>query len=185
MPKIPLAALNAMPADDFTAALGDVFESSPWVAAGAADARPFRSRDELHRAMTAVVEAAPAARQLHLIRAHPDLAGRAALAGTLTEASRSEQAGAGLDQLTREEYAAFQALNARYTERFGFPFVLAVKGHDKHSILASFERRLANPPERERARALQEIARIARFRLRELVAEPPEHPPHESPEEPT
>ena len=119
--------------------------------------------------MVAVVDRAPTERHLALIRAHPDLAGKAALAGDVAEASRVEQRGAGLDRLTAAEFARFQTLNRRYRERFGFPFILAVRGHDKHSILEAFELRLDNDPATERRRALEEIYRIARFRLDDLV----------------
>lgn len=171
MPPTPIARLNALDEPVFVELLGGVFEASPWVARAAYAARPFASREALHAAMVAAVEDAGEARQLELIRAHPDLAGKAALAGELTEASTREQAGAGLDRLGPEEYARFHALNDRYQARFGFPYVLAVRGHDKRSILADFELRLENDPERERRRALREIARIAGFRLGELVTD--------------
>ena len=164
--------LDDVPAWDragFVAAFGAVFEASPWVASDAWDARPFGDVDALHEAMVAAVERAPTTRQLELIHAHPDLAGKAALVGNVAEASRREQRGAGLDQLTPAEFARFQTLNRRYRERFGFPFILAVRGHDKHSILEAFELRLENDPATERRRALEEIYRIARFRLDDLV----------------
>ena len=113
----------------------------------------------------ATVEAAPASDQLALIRAHPDLAGRAAVAGELSEASTAEQAGAGLDRLAPDEFARFTSLNRRYRERFGFPFVIAVAGLSKHGILAAFEARLDNDADAERREALRQIARIARLRL--------------------
>ena len=157
--------LNVLSEANFVAALGGIFEHSPWVAAGAYQARPFGSPAELHSAMCAVVAAADVEMQLGLIRAHPDLAGKAALAGELTDASSTEQAGAGLDRLTEDEYRRFHDLNDRYRARFGFPFILAVKGHRKTSILAAFETRLANSPEAERDEALVQIYQIARFRL--------------------
>ncbi len=159
------AVLGAPSKTDFVAVLGDTFENSPWVAGKAYAERPFSSLDELHRAMCEVVAAADPDAQLALIRAHPDLAGKAALAGELTAASSSEQAGAGLGDLTAAEYARFHALNDAYRARFGFPFVLAVKGHTKTSILAAFETRLTHDPDAERGAALAEIYRIARFRL--------------------
>ena len=162
-------ALRSAPSKtEFVATLGDIFECSPWVAAGAFEKRPFASLGDLHEAMCGVVAAADSEAQLKLIRAHPDLAGKAALAGELTAASSGEQAGAGLDRLTRDEYRRFHALNDAYRTRFGFPFVLAVKGHTKTSILDAFESRLANEPDRERERALTEIYKIARFRLEAL-----------------
>ena len=162
------AKLSELSKPAFVAALADIFEHSPWVAAGAYDARPFRSVDELHRAMCGVVEAADTEAQLGLIRAHPDLAGKAALAGELTDASSTEQAGAGLDHLTEAEYGRFHTLNDAYRARFDFPFVLAVKGHTKTSILVAFETRLPNSPETERQAALAQIYQIARFRLATL-----------------
>lgn len=171
MPTVTLTALNATDREAFVSLLGEVFEHSPWVAEGAFDARPFASVAALHQAMTRVVAEAGEGRQLELIRAHPDLADRAALAGKLTQSSTREQRGAGLDALSADEYARFHNLNNRYRDRFAFPFVLAVKGHTKTSILEAFETRLGNDPERERERALAEIARIARFRLAALVDE--------------
>lgn len=165
-----LAALNALDRDGFTAALGDLYEHAPWVAARAWEARPFADASALARALAAVVEAASAEEQLALLRAHPDLAGKAAIMGELTPESRREQAGAGLDRLTPEEHARFTALNAAYRERFGFPFILAVKGADKAVILAAFEARLGNPPAAERATALAEVHKIAGFRLAQRLA---------------
>ena len=122
--SVPMSAstLSALSKADFVAALGGVFEHSPWVAAGAYAARPFSSLDELHRAMCGVVEGAGTDAQLGLIRAHPDLAGKAARAGEVTAASSFEQAGAGLDRLTEDEYRRFHTLNDAYQARFGFPF---------------------------------------------------------------
>lgn len=168
-----LAALNAMLAEDFVAALGGVFEHSPWVAESAAAGRPYSSVGMLHDAMCAVVRQAGPEKQLHLIRAHPDLAGKAARAGALTDASTGEQRGAGLDRLTDAEFRRFEQLNAGYKARFGFPFVIAVKGLDKHDILAAFEQRLQHDRDQERATALDQIARIARIRLDALVADQP------------
>lgn len=121
--------------------------------------------------MVEVVERAPHERQLELIRAHPDLAGKAARAGDLTSDSKREQAGAGLDDLSEQEFQRFHELNSAYMQTFGFPFILAVKGHDKTSILASFEIRLKNNPEAEIAKALTEVSKIAKFRLDTLLSE--------------
>lgn len=169
MQTTSLAELNNLDREAFTRTLGGIFEHSPWIPERAWDARPFGSLGHLHDAMVQVVKEARPEEQLVLIRAHPDLAGKAALAGGLTEHSKGEQAGAGLDRLTPEEYERFHALNTAYQEKFGFPFILAVKGHTKASILASFEERLPNDLETERERALLEIYRIARFRLEALV----------------
>lgn len=166
---LSLATLNTISREAFTGLLGGIFEDSPWVAEGAWQARPFENLSALHHAMVAVVQGAGADKQLELLCAHPDLAGKAALAGELTAASKSEQAGAGLDRLTPEEYTRFHALNDAYKAKFGFPFVLAVKGHTKESILTSFEERLPNAAATERRRALQEVAKIARFRLAALL----------------
>ncbi|NBB82222.1 MAG: 2-oxo-4-hydroxy-4-carboxy-5-ureidoimidazoline decarboxylase [Alphaproteobacteria bacterium] len=172
-----MADLNALPVPAFVDALGGVFEHSPWVAEGAAPGRPFSSVGVLHDAMCAVVRQAGEDRQLQLIRAHPDLAGKAARAGALTDASTGEQRGAGLDRLTDEELRRFERLNTAYKARFGFPFIVAVKGLDKHDILAAFETRLQHDRDRERQTALDQIARIARFRLNDLIADPPTEGP--------
>jgi len=163
-----LDRLNGLSAGEFTATLGGIFEHSPWVAERSAAARPFADVDALHRAMCRVVATAGEAEQLALIRAHPELAGRAAIRGELTAASRSEQAGAGLDQCSADEYAELQALNSAYNERFGFPFILAVRGHTRHSIIAAMRARLDNARDAEIAEALRQIERIARFRLDDM-----------------
>ena len=121
-------------------------------------------------AFAAAVRTAPRERQLALLRAHPDLAGRAAVAGDIAEESRREQAGAGLDRLTAGEFARFHDLNARYRERFGFPFIFAVKGATKEAILAAFEVRVDNDADTERATALANVERILRFRIEDRVA---------------
>ena len=167
--RISLSSLPDMDRDAFVAAFGGVFEHSPWVAEGAWAAAPFHGLDRLHEAMVAVLRAAPRQRRLALIRAHPDLAGKAAIAGQVTRESRGEQAGAGLDRLTPDEYARFRKLNRAYRERFAFPFILAVKGLDKARILESFVERLENTPDAEFDRCLTEIAKIARLRLADLV----------------
>ncbi len=149
----------------FVERYGGLFEHSPWVAEDAYERGPFANRDELLRALSAAMYAAPKERRLALIRAHPDLAGRAAIEGTLTPDSAREQSSAGLDRLTPEEYEAFTSANTAYRERFGFPFVICVREHDKASILASAEARLQNDPDGEIDVALREIAKIAALRL--------------------
>ncbi len=171
-PTVLPTTLNTLPETDFVARLGGVFESSPWVAERVCPKRPFADVPGLHAAMCREVAAAGTDAQLDLIRAHPDLAGKAALAGELTAASSAEQAGAGLGRLTAEEYRHFHDLNDRYRERFGFPFILAVKGHDKTSILAAFEARLPNDADTERETALQQIYKIAHLRLLALTEAP-------------
>jgi 2-oxo-4-hydroxy-4-carboxy-5-ureidoimidazoline decarboxylase len=164
----PIAELNALSTEAFVARLGGLFEHSPWVAERAAPGRPYASIDALHAAMCAVVAAAAPEEQLALIRAHPELAGRAAIRGELTEASTREQQGAGLDRCSPEEYADLTRLNAAYTEKFGFPFIIAVKGHTRASIIAAMAGRLGNERDAEIAEALMQIGRIAGFRLEGL-----------------
>jgi OHCU decarboxylase len=170
---ISLQHLNSMSAPEFVAALSGVFEHSPWVPERVASMRPFASGLELLRAMRATVERASGDEQMALIRAHPELAGRAAIRGELTVESAREQQGAGLTACTPEEFALLQRLNTAYASKFGFPFILAVKGHNRASLLAALERRLDNTSEREQAVALEQIGRIASFRLGDLVDEPP------------
>jgi 2-oxo-4-hydroxy-4-carboxy-5-ureidoimidazoline decarboxylase len=165
-----LSSLNSLSTENFIETLAGIFEHSPWVAAGVVTQRPFGSVGDLHASMVEVVRQAPLAQQLELIRAHPDLAGRAARAGDLTHASSQEQAGAGLTQLSDEEYDTFMRLNTAYMTRFEFPFILAVKGHTKHSILKAFQARLKNDAQTERETALAEIFKIAHFRLQDLLS---------------
>ena len=162
--------LNRMAVADFVASFGDVAEHSPWVAERAAAARPFAGREAVAEAFAAALRGAARDERLAVLRAHPDLAGRAAIAGDLTEDSRREQAGAGLDRLTAEEYARFTALNAAYRERFGIPFIFAVKGATKDMILAAFEERSANGTEAEIGTAIENVCRIMRFRIEDRVA---------------
>ncbi|HKJ95618.1 MAG TPA: 2-oxo-4-hydroxy-4-carboxy-5-ureidoimidazoline decarboxylase [Gammaproteobacteria bacterium] len=154
----------------FLRAYGDVYEHSPWVAQRAFRAglgQQADTPDGLAAMLGAVLASAPADTQLEVIRAHPDLAGKAAVSGELTADSTTEQAGAGLDQCTPEEFDRFQRLNDEYRRRFGFPFVMAVRGHNRHDILAAFEARLRNSPEEERRTAIEQINRIALLRLRD------------------
>lgn len=169
---ISLAQLNRLPAPDFIAALGAIFEHSPWVPERVASLRPFASAIAMHRAMCDAVLGAVVDAQLALIRAHPELAGRAAIRGDLTAASTNEQRRAGLAACTPEELTQLQSLNAQYQRRFGFPFVLAVKGHTPPSVIATLATRVAHDADTERRVALEQICRIARFRLADLVEEP-------------
>ena len=162
--------LNAMSREQFLAALGFLFEHSPWIVEAAWARRPFADRDDLLARLIAVVREAPIERQVALIEAHPDLAGRTALAGELTAASTREQASAGLDRLSPEEYRRFHQLNDAYRARFGFPFVIAVRENTRESILRSFETRLGNDRAAEVATALGEIGKIVRLRLADAVA---------------
>ena len=161
-----------MPARQFVAALAGIFERSPWVPERVAHTRPFRSALSLHEAMCNVVELASVDEQLALIRAHPELAGRAAIRGELTPESTREQQGAGLASCSPQEFARLHELNGAYREKFGFPFILAVKGHNRTSVIAALQQRTGNTVEQERTVALKEIGRIAGFRLAELVSEP-------------
>jgi len=161
-----LADLNASDRDRFVAAVGWIFEHSPWVAERAWPGRPFASAEALHAAMVAEVAAAGDDEQLALLRAHPDLGSRA----KMSAASVGEQAGAGLDSLTASEFDRLQALNAAYGERFGFPFLFAVKGSTKHDVLAALARRLPAAPGDERAEALRQVSRIAWFRLQDILS---------------
>ena len=158
-----------MPPERFVRCFGDVAEQAAWVAEAAAMARPFASRAAMVEAFAEAVRDAEPELQLALLRAHPDLAGRATRAGAITADSRREQSGAGLDSLDPEEFARFTALNERYRKSFGFPFILAVKGATKQRILAAFESRIGNSPETERATALSQVLRIIGFRLEERV----------------
>lgn len=146
-----------------------MFEHSPWIAEATWAQRPFASVEALHAALCAQVRTAGEERQRALIRAHPDLVGRLALAGRLTPESAHEQSSAGLDRLTAAEVARFQQNNAAYQARFGFPFVICARLNKKEAILAGFEARLHNSPEQEVAAALAEIFKIAELRLRDLV----------------
>ena len=156
----------------FVERFGGVYEHSPWVAERAA--RHVGGDDDIDliaQVMADCVDNADPEQQLELIRAHPDLAGKAQIAGELTADSTSEQASAGLDQCTADEYQRFQELNARYHEKFGFPFVMAVRDSDRSEILAEFERRLGNDPTMEFETALAEIHKIARLRLAAMERE--------------
>lgn len=166
---LTLDAINHFEAEEFTAKLGFLFEQSPWVAAETWSRRPFASIQALHAALVETVYAAPVERQLALIRAHPDLAGKAAIAGDLTPESTREQASAGLNQLTPDEYARFTQLNDSYRARFNFPFIVCVREHTKQSILENFAVRLSQPVDQEIETALGEIAKIARLRLNDLT----------------
>ena len=167
---LTIDALNKCDAGTFVTRFGDVAEDSPWVAESAFRARPFADREALVAAFAAVVHGASREAQLALLRAHPDLAGRAAMAGDIAEESRREQAGVGLDRLTADEFARFHELNARYRARFGFPFIYAVKGATKDAILAAFEARIDNDADTERATALANVERIFRFRIEDRVS---------------
>jgi len=162
---------DSMTQTDFMACFGGIYEHSPWVAAALWDAGLGPEDGALaHFAarMRAVVDAAPHDLRLALLRAHPELAGKLAVADRLTAESKSEQAGAGLDRCTPAEFARFTALNARYSDRFGHPFIIAVKGLDRAAILTAFEHRIGNDPQTEFAAAMEQVHRIALLRLQAL-----------------
>lgn len=168
-PPLTLSRLNSMNQTGFTTALGFAFELSPWVVERAWSERPFASVEALHDTMMAVLDSAPLADKLALIRAHPELAGKAAIAKQLTAESNAEQASAGLDRLTPEEFTRFHELNAAYGERFGFPFIIAVRLNDKVSILAAMQARLAHDEAAEIAEAIKQIGLISKLRLLDAV----------------
>ncbi len=168
---IALADLNTASGDDFVAVCGPLFEHSPWIAQRTWDWRPFASLADLHAALCQTMYAADVEDQVKLIAAHPDLVGRLAREGRLTRQSTAEQAAAGLAQLSDPEIAAFDAFNARYREKFGFPFVICARENKKEAILAAFPLRLKNSPPQEIQTALAEIAKIARLRLADAVRE--------------
>jgi 2-oxo-4-hydroxy-4-carboxy-5-ureidoimidazoline decarboxylase len=161
-----IEALSALDCANFVETIGWVFEHSPWVAERAWATRPFTSVDALHGAMVDQVEHASAEEQLALLRAHPDLGTRA----RVSEASAAEQAGAGLDQLTSAEFQRLLALNKAYRDKFGFPFLFAVKGSSKHDVLDALERRVASSREDEYRVALAQVYRIARFRIESILS---------------
>jgi len=163
-----LSEINGMDEAAFVSAVGGAYEHSPWVAKGTWAKRPFASLDALHNAFMSAIYAATPEAQLALILAHPDLAGKAAIARELTTESTFEQASAGLDRLSPEEFAKFHTLNTTYRERFGIPFIICVRLNTKDSILLEFERRLARDADTERMEALKQIGEISRLRLKDL-----------------
>src|SRR3954470_12960257 len=167
---VSLADLNRMDLAAFEAAVGETFELAPWVAAATHARRPFATVTDLHATMMGAVRAAPREKQLDFLRNHPDLAGKAARAGSITNESKSEQASAGLDTLSDEEFVRFHRLNDAYKAKFGFPFTICVRRHTRDSILAQFERRLPRDEATEFAAALQEVFYITRLRIAAKVA---------------
>lgn len=164
-----LSQLNSLSHDEFVRTVGPVFEHSPWIAEETWPKRPFASVEALHAALCEIVRSAGEGKQLALIRAHPDLVGKLALAGQLTKESTGEQASAGLDRLTAQEVELFQQNNAAYKEKFGFPFVICARLNKKEAILNGFKVRLQNSREQEIQAALGEIFKIAELRLRDLT----------------
>ena len=167
--RLSIEQINAFDHESFVQHLGFVFERSPWIAAEAWHARPFASREQLHQALCAVLDHAAEEQKIALIRAHPDLAGKAAIVGDLTAESSREQASAGLNRLSPDEFATFTRLNDDYRSKFGFPFVICVREHTKASILAAFVQRLEHERPAEVDTAVGEIVKIAQLRLNDAV----------------
>lgn len=165
-----LEQLNALGRGGFTRALGAIFEHSPWVAERSWEQRPFASVGDLHAAMCASVAASDDEAKLALIRAHPHLAGKAAVRGELSDASGREQSAAGLDRCSPEEFARINELNRAYDQRFGFPFIVAVRDHTRQGIIDNLSMRIGRTREQEIAEALCQIERIALLRLADTVA---------------
>ena len=164
-----LADLNRLDQAQFVAALAGIYEHSPWVPERAWSRRPFVDINDLHAALAAVVAAAEKDEQLALIRAHPELAGKAMTDGSLTADSTAEQSRAGLMHCSPAELARLRELNARYNANFGFPFILAVKGYDRAGVMAEFARRVDNDAAEEFAENLRQIDKIARLRLDAVI----------------
>lgn len=168
---VTLAVLNAMTRDGFVAVCGPFYEHSPWIAERTWERKPFAGRDALHAALVATLQASSRAEQVGLIVAHPDLVGRLAREGRLTQASTTEQRAAGLDRLSEAEIGAFDRYNAQYREKFGFPFVICARENKKDAILAAFPVRLKHTPDEEIGAALVEIGKIGRLRLNDAITE--------------
>ena len=166
---VDMAPINAMDRAAFVVKFGAIFEKSPWVAEEAWERRPFANLDDMHAGMVAVVKNAPATKQLALLQAHPDLAGKEAQAGTMTASSVAEQASAGLNALLPAEMMELSDLNAAYKTKFGFPFIVAVRMHTKEGIFFEFKRRLHNETQIEFANDLQNVYVITRLRLNKLL----------------
>ena len=166
-----LQQINTLDKQTFVQSLGSIFEHSPWVAERVYDQRPFATLEALHQQMLTVMQQADKDEQKRLILSHPELAGSAARSGQLTRDSRNEQAGAGLDHCSAEELARLQSLNARYRDKFGFPFIIAVKGLNRYDIMDAMEQRLAHDTQQEFVTCLDEIGKIAGFRLQQLIAD--------------
>lgn len=168
--RMALSVINDADASLFAALLGGVYEHSPWVAARAFAARPFATLDALHAAMTAVVNAAPGDEQLALIRAHPELAGREAVAGVLTADSTGEQGRLGFSSLPHAEFERITRVNRDYQRKFGFPCIVALKLHaNRDTVLAEMEQRISNGRETEIANALIQIGHITYARLQKMI----------------
>ena len=169
--KFSINELNGLGQSEFVRVVGPVFEHSPWIAEQTFAQKPFAGLENLHRALCGTVKKSAEEKQLALIRAHPDLVGKLALAGKLTRESTNEQASAGLDKLSPEEISMFEQQNAAYKNRFGFPFIICARLNKKEAILRGFESRLKNSRDQEIPAALAEIFKIAELRLRDLISD--------------
>jgi len=169
--KISLANLNLYDREQFVESLGGIFEHSPWVADLVYDCLPFDSTAQLHQCMVETVEKSPEFQRMALICSHPELAGKEADAGTLTDDSRQEQSRAGLDQCSADELVQLQSLNQAYRDKFEFPFVIAVTGLNKNQIIEAVERRLQNTVRVEFDTSIAEIGKIGKIRLDALLDE--------------
>jgi 2-oxo-4-hydroxy-4-carboxy-5-ureidoimidazoline decarboxylase len=169
--ELDLAAINAMDQATFVETFGGIFENSPWVAEQAWAARPFDSIDDLHQKMFDVIAGASREQQVEFLNQHPELAGKEAQAGTMTESSVAEQASAGLNALSPEEMQTLAEGNAAYREKFGFPFMIFVRGHTKEGIFFYLDRRLQNDPstDEELKNALTQVHGITRSRIQRVV----------------
>ena len=167
--KITLESLNKGGLSEFVGALGDVFENCPWLVARTSSARPFHTKEALIAALLDEMKALSREEKLQLLRAHPDLAGKAARTGKLTKHSTREQKSAGLDQLSKNEFFRFERLNKAYQKRFGFPFIIAVSDHSKESIFSSFETRLGSSQNVQIEEALKNIGRIVSLRIKDVM----------------
>ncbi|EMA51597.1 2-oxo-4-hydroxy-4-carboxy-5-ureidoimidazoline decarboxylase [Halococcus thailandensis] len=165
MAELTLEEANQLDEDAFVDRFGSVYETSPWVAERSRSAQPFSSVSDLQETFEATVEEASEERTRELLKAHPDLGNQT----EMTDASEQEQASAGLDQLTPEQYEAFQRLNDRYQEKFGFPFIMSVNDESPETIRSAMEERVEHSPDEEFRTALDEVHEIARLRLDDMV----------------
>lgn len=163
--RLPIEIVNQMNKEDFIKKVGWVFEHSPWVATMAWDRLPFQSREQLFETMKEIVQNADKSLQLSLLRAHPDLGTRL----KISEVSQKEQSGVGLDKLSKDEFAEFVLLNQNYVKKYEFPFIMAVKGQSKETILSAMKQRVSNTYEEEYEKALNEVYKIVGFRLEDLI----------------
>jgi OHCU decarboxylase len=164
-----MGSINAMDQAAFVQKFGGIFERSPWVAEKAWQKRPFASLDAMHAAMVVAVKYSPLPNQLALLQSHPDLAGKEAQAGAMTSSSVSEQASAGLNALTKPEMERISDFNTAYKQKFGFPFIIAVRMHTKEGIFFDFSQRLANDTQTEFQNDLQNVYAITKLRLVSLL----------------